>query len=646
MDNQYPSIFSQGRIGQMELKNRIVMPAMATGYTSEDGTVSEKWLRYLEARARGGVGLIIIEVTAISPEGRGFTNQLGIYEDRFIPGFKELAKRMHAHGTKVAVQLHHAGRRTTPGRNGGLPIVAPSPIPDPVLQVKPRELTEKEILNLVEAFTEGACRVREAGLDAVEIHGAHGYLIGQFMSLSANRREDAYGHNLQGRLQFPVEIITRVRKKVGQDFPILFRTPAEEGIRDGLTLEESQKIALAVQGAGIDALNVSVGIYSRPGSPAVAPMDLDPGFLIPRAEAIKSILKIPVIGVGRINHPELAERILADGRVDFLAVGRAHLADPDFLAKARSGKSDQIRKCIACNQGCIDRLFGDKMITCLVNPECGREVDFPPRPVDRKKRVVIVGGGPAGLQAARIMALRKHEVTLLEKENFLGGQFLAAAVTPKKEDFREAIDFLAKEVREAGVNVKLSTEADERLVKKLNPEVVIVATGSSPVIPKIKGLQNLPVFTAQDVLLGKKEIVVQKILIIGGGMVGVEVADFLGQRGKQVIVVEMTGQLAAGMGAGHWFYVQERLEKYGVEILTNAVVEEVSKKAIVLRLGKEKRTVEGIETIILASGVRPQNEMADKLKGIVAEIHVIGDAREPRNALDAVLEGVEVGEKV
>jgi NADPH-dependent 2,4-dienoyl-CoA reductase/sulfur reductase-like enzyme len=350
--------------------------------------------------------------------------------------------------------------------------------------------------------------------------------------------------------------------------------------------------------------------------------------------------------VGRINHPELAERILADGRVDFLAVGRAHLADPDFLAKARSGKSDQIRKCIACNQGCIDRLFGDKMITCLVNPECGREADFPPRPADRKKRVVIVGGGPAGLQAARIMALRKHEVTLLEKENFLGGQFLAAAVTPKKEDFREAIDFLAKEVREAGVNVKLSTEADERLVKKLNPEVVIVATGSSPVIPKIKGLQNLSVFTAQDVLLGKKEIVFQKILIIGGGMVGVEVADFLGQRGKQVIVVEMTGQLAAGMGAGHWFYVQERLEKYGVEILTNAVVEEVSKKAIVLRLGKEKRTVEGIETIILASGVRPQNEMADKLKGIVAEIHVIGDAREPRNALDAVLEGVEVGEKV
>lgn len=630
----------------MELKNRIVMPAMGTGYASADGEVSERWMGYLEARARGGVGLIITEVTAISREGRGFANQPGIYEDRFLPGFKELAKRLHAHGAKVAVQLHHAGRQTIPQWNGGFQPVAPSPIPCPLLQVMPKELTEEEMQNLIEAFAEGARRAREAGLDAVEIHGAHGYLVGQFMSPASNKRTDTYGLNLQGRMRFPLEIIARVREKVGGEFPILFRISAEERIRQGLTLEESKEIALALQGAGIDALNVSVGTYATPGSPGIAPMDLEPGFLIPLAEAMKGLLKIPVIGVGRIDHPEVAERILAQGCADFLAVGRALLADPDFVVKAEAGKSDRIRKCIACNQGCIDRLFTGKSVTCLVNPECGRETEFPPAPAAQKKKVLVIGGGPAGLQAARAAALRGHEVTLLEKENFLGGQFLAAAAPPKKQSLKEAMDFLAKEVMATRVKIELGAEASEEKVKALSPDAVIVATGSRPILSEMKGLHHLPVITAQDVLLGKKEVSVQNILVIGGGMVGVEVADFLAEKGKRVTVVEMTKQLASGVGPGHWYYVRHRLRTSGVRIITQAIVEEVRQKAVTLRVGEELENLEGIEMIVLALGVRSRNEMVEKLKEIVPEIYVIGDARETRNALEAVLEGVKVGGKI
>jgi len=646
MANHYPHIFSPGRIGKMEIKNRIVMPAMATGYASADGMISERLFRYLEARAKGEVGLIIAEFTPISPEGKSLKNQLGLNEDRFIPGFKELAKRLHAHGAKVAVQLNHAGRQTDLKLNGGFQPVAPSPIPCPLHQVTPKELTEAEIENLVEAFAKGVYRAREAGLDAVEIHGAHGYLVGQFMSPNTNKREDAYGRNLKGRMRFPLEVIARIREKVGKDFPILFRISAEERVRDGLILEESKEIALALQEAGIDALNVSVGTVATPGSPGIAPMDLEPGFLIPLPRAMKDILKIPVIGVGRINTPEAAEKVLAEAQVDFVAVGRALLADPEFVAKAKAGKPNRIRKCIACNQGCIDRIFEDKSITCLVNPECGGESELPLTPADRRKKVLIIGGGPAGLQASRVAAQRKHEVTLLEKEDLLGGQFLVAAAAPKKQNLKEAVDFLTQEAIEAGVKIKLGAEVNEEKVKELSPDTVVVATGSSPMFVEIKGLHHLPVIHAQDVLLGKKEIPVQKILVIGGGMVGVEVADFLAEKGKRVIIVEMTKQLASGMSSGHWYYVRHRLRTYGVEFITGAVVEEVTAKAVFLRVGEERKMIEGMEAIVLAVGVRPKNELANKLKGIIPEIYVVGDARETRNALEAVLEGVEVGLKI
>ncbi len=646
MPHPYPHLFSPGWIGKMELKNRLVMPAMGTGFAAADGTASERWIRYLEARAKGGVSLILTEVTAIRPEGRGFPNEPGIYEDRFLPGLKVLVDRLHMVGARVAVQLHHAGRQTTAEWNGGFQPVAPSPIPCPVMQAIPKELTVEEIGNLVEAFAEGALRAKKAGFDAVEVHGAHGYLVAQFLSPSANKRNDTYGGSFEKRLRFPLEIIARVREKVGEDFPLLFRISAEEGVREGLTLDESKEIALALQGAGIDALNVSAGTYATPGNPQVGPMDLDPGFLIPLAEAMKKILKIPVIGVGRIHLPEEAEKYLQEGKVDFLAVGRALLADPDFLSKAKEGKGAKIRRCIACNQGCIDRVLTGKPITCLVNPECGREMEFPPSLASHKKRVLIIGGGPAGLQAARIAALRGHEVTLLEKENVLGGQFLAAAAPPMKGAFKEAIEFLVQEVKESGAKIERGVQGGVEELKKRSPDAVIVATGSKAIVPEIKGLHQLPFFQALDVLLGKKEIPYQKILILGGGMVGVEVADFLAEKGKQVTLIEMTKRLAAGVGPGHWYCVRKRLRAHKVDIHTQAVIEEVQEKGVALQEKGEQQFIQGIEAIVLAVGAQPQKDMVEKLPDRIPEVYVIGDAREVRNALEATLEGMEIGLKI
>ena len=398
-------LFSPVTINGMTLKNRAVMPAMGTGYGNADGTVSDRLAAYLARRAKGGTGLIITEVCAVDPRGKGFPNEIGAWNDAFIPGLTGLTEAIHRKSGKIALQLHHAGRETFEQAAGGIP-EAPSAIPSAVLGQPCEAMDRERIAAVIEAFARAAARARKAGFDAVEIHGAHGYLLNQFLSPFSNQRTDEYGGSEENRSRFVLAIIAAVRKEAGRDFPVIIRISADEMIRGGYDLAFMQRLAPRLVAAGIDAIHCSVGVFSTPGTMSIASMDTEPGFNLFRARAIKEAVNVPVIGVGRINDPELAEKAIAAGDADLISFGRQHLTDPDFIAKAEAGDFGEIRRCVACNQGCIERLsFEMKSATCTFNPSCGREYQGAPALVAGKKRLWVIGAGPAGLSAALAAAI-------------------------------------------------------------------------------------------------------------------------------------------------------------------------------------------------------------------------------------------------
>ena len=377
---KYEKLFSPITINGMTLKNRTVMPAMGTGYGNADSTVSDRLVAYLARRARGGVGLIISEVCAVLPRGKGFGKEIGAWSDDFIPGLAKLADAVHRAGAKVALQLHHAGRETFEMAAGGMP-EAPSAIPSAVLNQPCEAMSLERIAAVTDAFARAAVRAKKAGLDAVEIHGAHGYLLTQFLSPFSNQRTDAYGGSEENRMRFVLEVVAAARRAVGPDFPVLIRVSADELIRGGYDLEFMKRLAPRLAAAGADAVHASVGVYSTPGNLSIASMDTEPGFNIFRARALREVSNVPVIAVGRIADPEMAENAIARGDADLVSFGRQLLADPDFVNKVRADDLDDVRWCVACNQGCIERLmFEMKSATCTFNPECGREYrGEPPR---------------------------------------------------------------------------------------------------------------------------------------------------------------------------------------------------------------------------------------------------------------------------
>ncbi|MDT8273993.1 MAG: NADH:flavin oxidoreductase, partial [Desulfomonilia bacterium] len=392
---QLTNLFSPVTINSMTLPNRAVMPAMATGYGKADSTISDRLIAYLARRAQGGTGLIITEVCAVLPRGKGFPNEIGIWDDNFIDGLKRLTDALHLHGSKTALQLHHAGRETFKAAAGDLP-EAPSAIPSVVLNQPCEEMSLERIGVVIDAYGKAALRAQKAGFDAVEIHAAHGYLLTQFLSPFSNHRSDAYGGSEEKRSRFVLEVIEAVRTEVGQDFPVIIRISADELIKGGYDLGFMERLTPRMVSAGVDAIHVSVGVYSTPGNLSIASFDTDPGFNLSRARAIRKASGVPVIGVGRINHPQMADDALARGDVDLIAFGRQHITDPDFLNKARQGRFDDIRWCVSCNQGCIERLGLEiKSATCTFNPECGREYAGPAPQTETPRRVWVIGAGPA-----------------------------------------------------------------------------------------------------------------------------------------------------------------------------------------------------------------------------------------------------------
>ncbi|MGA2106083.1 MAG: FAD-dependent oxidoreductase [Syntrophorhabdales bacterium] len=646
---QFQKLFSPVKIGRLEVKNRFVVPSMATNLANVDGTVDQRLCAYWTARAKGGFGLLMVEFTAIDPLGRVGLCHPGIWSDEFIPGMRELTQAVHHHGARIALQIAHTGRQTFPAILAGAQPVSASPIPCPVDRAIPRQLSTEEIYRLVEKFGDAAVRAQDAGFDAVEIHGAHGYLIAQFMSSYSNKRIDEFGGSLDNRMRFPLAIIRGVRERLGPAFPLLFRMSGEEKVPGGRTIDESRLVARMAEEAGIDAIDVSVGVSGA--APYIfAPPALPPGFLLQSAEQIKKSVSVPVIAVGRINHPLLAEDAIESGKADLIAWGRSSLADPELPNKIAAGRLEEIAPCISCSQGCIRNFpvpgkpLSTLGVTCLVNPFCGYETEMQITPARQPKKVVVVGGGPAGLEAAWVAAARGHRVTLYEKNKAAGGQYRIGAIPPFKQDIARALRYYLHMCEKHGVILKMGTEAtvDEILAQK--PDAVILATGGEPLIPDIPGAGGDRVALATDILEGKKAAGLN-VLIVGGGMVGCEVADFLGEHLHKVTLVEMLPEVALDVPFPIAYFLLKRLKDYNVRVETETSAVELLKDGALVKKNGETRRLEGFDTIVLAVGTKS----VDSLKAQLApacRLHVIGDARAPRKAIDAIAEGAAVALKL
>lgn len=612
------------------------MPPMVRNYADAKGLATVRYLDHIERIAQGGTGMLILEASYVSPEGRGFVNGLGIHSDACVPGLKKLAAKAHEHKAAIGIQLYHAGRQTVSKICGKKP-VAPSAIPCPVMQEMPRSLKIDEIKKLVKDFAKAALRAKKAGLDFVEIHGAHGYLVAQFLSPFSNTRKDAYGGDEEKRFRFLKEVYEAVRQAVGPDFPVMVRLSGEEWVEGGLTIKDVVKIARDLEKMGVDALHISSGNYgSYVQGKMIPPMAVQDGVLLPLAKEIKRSVKIPVITVGKIRTPELAEKALKNSEADFVAIGRSLLADPDWPLKAKAGKLKEINHCVACNQGCISRLFAQQDVWCTVNPECGRENEFS-LPVKEKKKVAVVGGGPAGLSAARTAAMRGHKVVLFESGKSLGGQLLPAAAAPHREDWDLLRKFLVQEMKRLKVEVNLEHEFGLEEAKAGKYDAVIAAMGSSTMVPKIPGLESANAVMARDVFEGGAEVK-GRVVVVGGGCMGAQTAELLAVKNHSVTLIEMSENIALESPMDERFLLLQRLEKLKVKLLSQTRVLKIAAEGVLITGPQGKHTIEA-DTVVMCLGSVSNEGLGQKLRYLVKTVKIVGDALKPRRVTEAVLEG-------
>lgn len=641
----YRNLFTQGQIGSLTLRNRVVFPAMATRMAESDYTVGKRLREYHALRAKHGCGLNITEFVAIH-ESTHFSCTPALYDDKFILGFQELADSIHQYGGRLCVQLWHAGRQTNREQTGFDP-VGPSPIALAPGWPVPKELSREEISELVVCFGKAAARAKQAGADAVEVHGAHGYLIGQFVSGWSNSRTDEYGGTLENRMRFPTEIIQEVRRQVGNDFPIIYRMSAEErvGSLEAVTSQQAVDIAKFAEAAGADAIHVSIGTYGDMWD-MIPPIQQPPGFNVHNAEVVKEAVKVPVIAVGRINDPALAEDILIKGKADFVSMGRAQLADPAFVEKARDGRAEDIVKCIGCNQGCIGR-YGKSPngahLTCMQNPVCGHEFLYKEKPTQQPKRVLVAGGGIAGLTAARILKRRGHQVTLYEAQPECGGEFLLAGIPPGKREISDSVLWLINQAKIENVDIRTSTPVTGTLLRDEKPDSLLLAVGAVPTIPPIPNVERA--ILARDVLTGKIHVG-RRVVVIGGGLVGVETAEYLTSLGKDVTIVEMLSTLAPSADSYKQHYIAEYIREQQIPVYLEATCLSIGDGVVDIR-DKDGKTIRlNQDSVVLAAGYRTQQTLMKEAKDMGIQVYAIGDAKEPRLAIDAIKEGFELGNQL
>lgn len=621
------------KVGTIWFRNRIVMPPMESRLSRPDGSVTRAMIDYYAERAKGGVGAIIVENSFVdNKESRSSLSSSGLHNDHMIAGKSELAEAIKAHGAVALIEIGHGGRQSLLSAMGRQP-VAPSAIPCMVVGIMPREITLREIEEVQNAFAEAARRAKQAGFDGVEIHGAHGYLLCNFLSPYTNRRTDKYGGNLRNRARFALEILKKVRDKVGDQFIIGYRMSADEYIPGGLVLEETSQFAKMLGEVDIDYVHVSAGIYES-GHHIVPPMYVGRAHLVHLAEGIKKVVSIPVITVGA-HDVETGEKALQEGKADLVAIGRGLIADPELALKLASGKIDDIRPCIQGNEGCSSRFDTAETMRCEVNPACGREGTFKITPAGKKKSVMVVGGGIAGLEAARVAVLRGHEVTLLEQEDRLGGHLIEASVPKFKEKTRQLLAWAINQVQKGGVNIQLSTEATPSLVKQLQPDVLLVAVGSDFISPQVPGCDKPCTSTAGDILLGKTAVA-DKVIVVGAGLIGCETALYLADELKRkVTIIEMLDEMLVGVEGMCQMALKERLEGAGVKVHLGWHLDEITNRGVICSNKRWRRQEIDADSIVLATGLKARRGLVEKFQDLAPEVHAIGDCVEARKIYHA-----------
>jgi len=655
----YRKLFSPGKIGNCELKNRIIVSPFLKNYANRDGSVTQRLIDYWVERAKGGVGLIMTGTANVSPESLGNKFQEGLYDDFLIDGYKKLTDAVHQHGAKIGIQMQHRGRHAGAVFSGFQP-VAPSPIsplihetPPKPSKEKPRELSIKEIKKIVNQFGEAAVRAKKAGFDLIEIHGAHGYLIHTFLSPYSNKRIDQYGGSKENRERFAMEIISCIKEAIGEDFPLIYRFTGDEFIDGGRTLEDNQDFATRLEKAGIHAIDVSVGM-DQTSHLTCTTLDLPQAPFAYLAAGIKEKVNIPVAAVNRINDPDLAESILEEGKADFICMARPIHADPYFPLKAKENRKEDISNCIGCLQGCVDIKDQLLPIECVINPAAGREREFRIKPARNKKSVLIIGGGPAGMEAARVSSLRGHEVTLFDNEQELGGQIKYVSRLPHNDDFDEITRYLSHQLKKQKVEIKLNTEVTVDTIYSLNPDVVILATGAIPYVPTIPGVKQRNVMTFLDILKDSSLLKGKKAVVVGRNeLKAVQVAEYIAERNMDVsLITPFEGnKMVDDGGQRALYYVLPRVrENKNITIYERTTIESINKNSVsIYNFNEEsKEEIKNVDIIVLAVGTMSRKVLSDKIlyENRFKEIYSIGDCVVPRKSLDAMREGSEIGNRI
>lgn len=638
---KYQKLLEPLTIRSLTIPNRMVVSAMVTNYANEDGTTTEKYIAYHEEKARGGWGLVITENYTVTRDGGGFKAIPSLWTDDLIDNHRQFTDRVHKAGGKIVAQIYHAGRETNSGITGVRPI-GPSAVKDPTQPEIPTEMTTADIEEMVRSFGDCASRVKASGFDGVEIHGAHGYLISAFVSPFSNKRCDHYGGTIENRARFALEIVREVRRRVGDDFPIFYRMSAVEYVEGGLQIEDAKVLARLLEGAGVDCIHCSQGVYTSTFTitpPAITPK----AAYANNAAEIKSVVSIPVITVGRITDPEMAETILLSGKADLVAMARASLADPALPKKVAEGRSDEIIRCIGCRQGCAARNSIGKKVLCLVNPMTGMEDTYRFEPLQSKKNVLVAGGGISGCAAAIAAARRGCRVALYEQSERLGGQWIPAAVPVGKAEFATLVQWQAGELARLGVTVHLSTRLTTQLAVREKPDVIIDATGSKPLVPPIRGLDSADTVFAVDLLLGKRSAG-KRVAVIGGGMVGAELADHLAVHGSEATIFEMLPDIGQDAEAAAMHFLKRNLTKYGVEVYTSTKVLEIHGGTIIAERDGKRQEFTGFDMVALAAGMVKNTALAEELGGY--RVIPVGDAAGVKNGFENIQQAFAAGYQI